>query len=130
GLAETPDEELSIFVPGEDDLVLRSDGPDIFEGVDDLAAGLHDMAVDRIIIAGADASGADAGATTADAESAEDGSGAGATGASSDTTTDAPGAVQASAMAALVCNFDVIVLSDSTTDLDGEPVDWMDAAEE
>jgi len=33
-------------------------------------------------------------------------------------------------MAALVCNFDVIVLSDSTTDLDGEPVDWMDAAEE
>jgi hypothetical protein len=130
GLAETPDEELSIFVPSEDDLVLRSDGPDIFEGVDDLAAGLHDMAVDRIIIAGADASGADAGATTAGAESAEDGSDTGATGASSDTTTDAPGAVQASAMAALVCNFDVVVLSDSTTDPQGELVTWTGAAVE
>ena len=96
-LADTPDEELSVFVPDEEDLVLRSDNPDIFEGINDLAPGLHDMAVDRIVIAGAD---------------------------------DAPGAVYASAMAALVCNFDVIVLSDSTTDLDGEPVDWMDAAEE
>lgn len=96
-LADTPDEELSIFVPDEEDLVLRSDNPDIFEGIDDLAAGLHDMAVDRIVIAGGDA---------------------------------APGAVYASAMAALVCNFDVIVLSDSTTDPTGEPVDWTDAAEE
>src|SRR5699024_4343329 len=96
-LADTPDEELIVFVPDEEDLVLRSDNPDIFEVINDLAPGLHDMAVDRIVIAGAD---------------------------------DAPGAVYASAMAALVCNFDVIVLSDSTTDLDGEPVDWMDAAEE
>lgn len=96
-LADTPDEELSIFVPDEEDLVLRSDNPDIFEGVSDLAAGLHDMAVDRIVIAGGD---------------------------------DAPGAVYASAMAALVCNFDVIVLSDSTTDPKGELVDWMPAAEE
>ncbi|MGO2859648.1 MAG: hypothetical protein ACTIC1_00725 [Brevibacterium sp.] len=96
-LAETEDEELSIFVPDEEDLVLRSDNPDIFEGVGDLAAGLHDMAVDRIVFAGAD---------------------------------DAPGAVYASAMAAIVCNFDVIVLSDSVTDPEGEPVDWMDAAED
>ena len=96
-LADTPDDELSVFVPDEEDLVLRSDNPDIFEGINDLAPGLHDMAVDRIVIAGAD---------------------------------DALGAVYASAMAALVCNFDVIVLSDSTTDLGGEPVDWMDAAEE
>ena len=120
-LAETPDEELSIFVPGEDDLVLRSDGPDVFEGVDDLAAGLHDMAVDRIIIAGADAGGVAAGARADGAESAADDSGADASGA-------APGAVQASAMAALVCNFDVVVLSDSTTDPQGELVTWADAA--
>ncbi|WP_209370288.1 isochorismatase family protein [Brevibacterium renqingii] len=96
-LAETPDEELSVFVPDEEDLVLRSEGPDVFDSISDLAPGLHDMAVDRIVIAGADA---------------------------------APGAVYGSAMAALVCNFDVIVLSDSTTDLKGEPVDWMDSAEE
>src|SRR5699024_2369495 len=96
-LADNPDEELSVFVPDAEDLVLRSDNPDIFEGINDLAPGLHDMAIDRIVIAGAD---------------------------------DAPVAVYASAMAALVCNFDVTVLSDSTTDLDGEPVDWMDAAEE
>ncbi|WP_209324268.1 isochorismatase family protein [Brevibacterium renqingii] len=96
-LAETPDEELSVFVPDEEDLVLRSEGPDVFDSISDLAPGLHDMAVDRIVIAGADA---------------------------------APGAVYASAMAALVCNFDVIVLSDSTTDLKGAPVDWMGSAEE
>src|SRR5699024_3765174 len=54
GLAEPPDEELSVFVPDEEDLVLRSDNPDIFEGINDLAPGLHDMAVDRIVITGAD----------------------------------------------------------------------------
>lgn len=98
-LADTPDEELSIFVPDEEDLVLRSDSPDVFEGVDDLAAGLHDLSVDRVIIAGADASSA-----------------------------GTPGAVYASAMAGLVCNFDVVVLSDSTTDPDGNLVAWGDAA--
>ncbi|SMX89986.1 Isochorismatase family protein [Brevibacterium iodinum ATCC 49514] len=98
-LADTPDEELSIFVPDEEDLVLRSESPDVFEGVDDLAAGLHDLSVDRIIIAGADASSA-----------------------------GTPGAVYASAMAGLVCNFDVVVLSDSTTDPDGSLVAWDDAA--
>lgn len=91
------DEEISVFGPDEEDLVLRSDNPDIFEGVDDLAAGLHDMAVDRIVIAGVD---------------------------------ENPGAVWASAMAALVCNFDVIVLSDSVVSAAGDPVTWAEAAEE
>lgn len=126
GLADTPDEEVSIFVPDEEDLVLRSNGPDVFEGVDDLAAGLHDMAVDRIIIAGADdtaeapsASASASADTDADADAPAD----------ADADADAPGAVYASAMAALVCNFDVIVLSDSTTDPHGELVTWTDAAE-
>lgn len=96
-VAERDDEELSIFGPDEEDLVLRSETPDIFEGIDDLAAGLHDLAVDRIVVAGAD---------------------------------DGPGSVWASAMAALVCNFDVIVLSDAVIDSDGRAVDWMAAAEE
>lgn len=96
-LVDADDEELSLFVPDEEDLILRSEDPDVFEGVGDLAAGLHDMAVDRIAIAGAD---------------------------------DFPGAVWASAMAALVCNFDVIVLSDAVIDPDGQPVTWMEAAEE
>ncbi|MCU4295995.1 hypothetical protein D3I60_02670 [Brevibacterium permense] len=142
-LVDTPDEELSIFVPDEEDLVLRSESPDVFEGVDDLAAGLHDLSVDRIIMAGADATAAmpDATAATpgADAETGEPGTGAGEVttdpaaqaegdadaGASSAGT---PGAVYASAMAGLVCNFDVVVLSDSTTDPDGNLVAWGDAA--
>ena len=33
-------------------------------------------------------------------------------------------------MAGLVCNFDVIVLSDSVIDAEGVPVTWMAAAEE
>lgn len=41
-----------------------------------------------------------------------------------------PGPVWASAMAGLVCNFDVIVLSDSVIDAEGVPVTWMAAAEE
>ncbi|MGC2939631.1 MULTISPECIES: hypothetical protein [unclassified Brevibacterium] len=107
-LVDTPDEELSIFVPDEEDLVLRSEIPDVFEGIDDLAAGLHDLSVDRVIIAGADA-------TTAAADD-------------SAPSVGAPGAVYASAMAALVCNFDVIILADSTTDPDGELVTWGDVA--
>ena len=39
------------------------------------------------------------------------------------------GSVRASAMAALVCNFDVIVLSDAVIDLEGQPVTWLDEAE-
>lgn len=95
-LTDREDAEISVFGPDEEDLVLRSDNPDIFEGVEDLAAGLHDMAVDRIVVAGVD---------------------------------DSPGAVWASAMAALVCNFDVIVLSDSVVDADGNPVAWAADAE-
>src|SRR5699024_12520315 len=53
-LADTPDEELSVFVPDAEDLVLRSDNPDIFEGINDLPPGLHDMAVASIVIDGAD----------------------------------------------------------------------------
>ena len=96
-LDEVGDEDLSIFGPDEEDLVLRTGNPDVFEGIGDLAAGLHDMAVDRIVIAGAD---------------------------------DAPGSVWASAMAGLVCNFDMIVLSDAVIDPEGNPVPWMGAAEE
>ena len=128
-LADTPDEELSIFVPDEEDLVLRSESPDVFEGVDDLAAGLHDLSVDRIIIAGADATagepGTGAGEVTTDpAAQAEGDADAGADASSAGT----PGAVYASAMAGLVCNFDVVVLSDSTPDPDGNLVAWGDAA--
>ena len=135
-LVDTPDEELSIFVPDEEDLVLRSESPDVFEGIDDLAAGLHDLSVDRIIIAGADATSATPGA---DANTGEPGAGAGsdATDPAAEAGGDAdasassastPGAVYASAMAGLVCNFDVVVLSDSTTDPDGKLVTWGDAA--
>ncbi|WP_167854469.1 hypothetical protein [Brevibacterium sp. S111] len=126
GLADTPDEEVSIFVPDEEDLVLRSNGPDVFEGVDDLAAGLHDMAVDRIIIAGADDTAEAPSASASASASADTDADAPA---DADADADAPGAVYASAMAALVCNFDVIVLSDSTTDPHGELVTWTDAAE-
>ncbi|MDN6330865.1 MAG: hypothetical protein L0J84_16195, partial [Brachybacterium sp.] len=53
-LVDIDDEELSIFVPDEEDLVLRSEKPDVFDGIRDLAPGLHDMGVDRIVIAGGD----------------------------------------------------------------------------
>ncbi len=135
-LADTPDEELSIFVPDEEDLVLRSESSDVFEGVDDLAAGLHDLSVDRIVIAGADATtgvpGADVstgarGVGTADSESGPAAQAGGDVDAST-SSASTPGAVYASAMAGLVCNFDVVVLSDSTTDPDGNLVTWGDAA--
>ncbi|MCF2572016.1 hypothetical protein [Brevibacterium sp. UCMA 11754] len=142
-LVDVDDEELSIFVPDEEDLVLRSEKPDVFDGIRDLAPGLHDMGIDRIVIAGGDVStvansedadapvdadvpdGADApdgvGSTDgADDADASDGTGAG----------DLPGSVRASAMAALVCNFDVIVLSDAVIDPEGQPVTWLDSAEE
>ncbi|SMX94132.1 hypothetical protein [Brevibacterium antiquum] len=136
-LVDVDDEELSIFVPDEEDLVLRSEKPDVFDGIRDLAPGLHDMGVDRIVIAGGDVStvgtSGDAdgpedvdssdGPDTADASddaAASDGTGAG----------ELPGSVRASAMAALVCNFDVIVLSDAVIDSDGRPVTWLDEAEE
>lgn len=107
-VADRADAELSIYGPDEDDLVIRSDVPDVFEGVDDLAAGLHDLAVDRLVIAGADAG---------------------------------PGAVWSTAMAGLVCNFDVIVLSDAVLGIEADPeagpgdgaaagVDWFPAAED
>lgn len=96
-LVEVDGEDLSIFGPDEEDLVLRSQSPDVFDGINDLAPGLHDMAVDRIVIAGGDAE---------------------------------PGSVWASAMAGLVCNFDIIILSDAVVDPEGRPVTWMDAAEE
>ena len=138
-LVDTPDEELSIFVPDEEDLVLRSESPDVFEGVDDLAAGLHDLSVDRIIIAGADATAGVPGtapggtstpatATTADGVVADPADQDGDDTGSSASSANVPGAVYASAMAALVCNFDVVVLSDSTTDPDGKLVTWSDAA--
>ena len=154
-LVDVDDEELSIFVPDEEDLVLRSEKPDVFDGIRDLAPGLHDMGVDRIVIAGGDvstvgtsgdaadpedvdhvddAAGPDDGdssdgpdtadgvdtAETSDGAGTSDGTGAG----------ELPGSVQASAMAALVCNFDVIVLSDAVIDPDGRPVTWLDVAEE
>ena len=132
-LVDTPDEELSIFVPDEEDLVLRSESPDVFEGVDDLAAGLHDLSVDRIIMAGADATvgvpvtGA-GGAPTADGVATDSTTQEEGDTSGSASSANTPGAVYASAMAALVCNFDVVVLSDSTTDPDGNLVAWGDAA--
>mgnify|MGYP000011637339 CR=1 FL=1 len=48
-----PEQPESLFEVGED-LGLVSESADAFDGVDDLAAGLHDLAVDRIIIGGAD----------------------------------------------------------------------------
>lgn len=39
----------------DDELVLVSDVPDVFEGIDDLAEGLDDLGVDRIIVAGSNA---------------------------------------------------------------------------
>lgn len=154
-LVDIDDEELSIFVPDEEDLVLRSEKSDVFDGIRDLAPGLHDMGVDRIVIAGGDVRGTeapddagDAGGTV-DAGDADDAAGADTrdgvdtaddsdSADGSDSTDDAddagagdlPGSVRASAMAALVCNFDVIVLSDAVIDAEGQPVTWLDDAEE
>lgn len=157
-LFDVADEELSIFVPDEEDLVLRSEKPDVFDGIRDLAPGLHDMGIDRIVIAGGDVSTVesfdavdtadiaddadvaddanvpvDAGAPVdADApDDADSTDGADDAGASDGTGAgDLPGSVRASAMAALVCNFDVIVLSDAVVDPEGQPVTWLDSAEE
>ncbi|TSI13263.1 hypothetical protein [Brevibacterium aurantiacum] len=136
-LVDVDDEELSIFVPDEEDLVLRSEKPDVFDGIRDLAPGLHDMGIDRIVIAGGDVS------TVANSEDADalDGAdapdGAGSTDGADDADApddtgagDLPGSVRASAMAALVCNFDVVVLSDAVIDPEGQPVTWLDSAEE
>ena len=63
--------EVSAVGAGEDDLIVDSDVPDAFEGVDDLADGLHDMAIDRVIITGFDGEAAQAtalGALASDLE--------------------------------------------------------------
>lgn len=130
-LVDVDDEELSIFVPDEEDLVLRSEKPDVFDGIRDLAPGLHDMGVDRIVIAGGDVSTVE---SFDDAEDEPDGTDDVDTSDDADTSNDAgagdlPGSVRASAMAALVCNFDVIILSDSVIDPEGQPVTWLDEAE-
>ena len=126
-LVDIDDEELSIFVPDEEDLVLRSESPDVFEGISDLAPGLHDMAIDRIVIAGGDITSEDADGEDSQG-GADDSDPAGAPDPADDG--DVPGSVRASAMAALVCNFDVIVLSDSVIDAEGQPVTWLDEAED
>lgn len=145
-LVDIDDEELSIFVPDEEDLVLRSEKSDVFDGIRDLAPGLHDMGVDRIVIAGGDVrrtetpDEADDAGDADDADSADDVAATHTrdgvdTAVDSDSADDAvagdlPGSVRASAMAALVCNFDVIVLSDAVIDPEGQPVTWLDDAEE
>lgn len=48
----------SVLGTTEDELVLVSAAPDAFEGVEDLAEGLDDLGVDRIIVAGSNARGA------------------------------------------------------------------------
>ena len=48
----------SVLGTTADELVLVSAAPDAFEGVEDLADGLDDLGVDRIIIAGSNARGA------------------------------------------------------------------------
>lgn len=130
-LVDIDDEELSIFVPDEEDLVLRSEKSDVFDGIRDLAPGLHDMGVDRIVIAGGDVKAAEAPDDAGDAGDADGTDDAD----SADDINDAvagelPGSVRASAMAALVCNFDVIILSDAVIDPEGQPVTWLDDAEE
>jgi len=63
--AETADDETapqpqidSVVGTREDELVLVSSVPDAFEGVEDLAEGLDDLGVDRIILAGSNGRGA------------------------------------------------------------------------
>lgn len=82
--------------PAEDDLVLESQLADAFDGVDELAQGLHEMNVDRIIIGGA----------------------------------DLRGALHETALAALACNFDLVVLADASVDDAGGQVEWLDEAAE
>ena len=48
----------SVLGTTEDELVLVSEAPDAFEGIEDLAEGLDDLGVDRIIVAGSNARGA------------------------------------------------------------------------
>ena len=48
----------SVLGTMDDELVLVSAAPDVFEGVEDLADGLDDLGVDRIIVAGSNGRGA------------------------------------------------------------------------
>lgn len=48
----------TVFGTGEDELVLVSEEPDAFEGVEELALGLDDLGIQRLIVAGSDARGA------------------------------------------------------------------------
>ncbi|GAA2003839.1 isochorismatase family protein [Brevibacterium samyangense] len=49
------DQPESVFVVDEEELGLVSPTSDAFDGIDDLAPGLHDLGVDRIVIGGVDA---------------------------------------------------------------------------
>lgn len=55
---ESRDESPTDLVPDAEDLVLEASVPDIFEGVDELAQGLDDLKVDRLVIGGVDTEGA------------------------------------------------------------------------
>lgn len=56
---ETPAQPReSVFGHGEEELAVHSDSADPFDSVEDLAPGLHDLSVDRIILAGSDTAGA------------------------------------------------------------------------
>ncbi|WP_029088461.1 isochorismatase family protein [Brevibacterium album] len=85
----------SVFGTGEDELVLVTVNADAFEGIEELAPGLGDLGVNRVIVAGG----------------------------------DARGAVQETAMAALVLGFEVILLADGVFAGDGEQVGWLPEAE-
>lgn len=93
---DAPPSPESVFGVGDDELGLVSASADGFDGVDELAEGLHDLAVDRIIVGGV----------------------------------DVQESVLHTAMAALACNFDVIVLADATRDYTGAAVGWLDSAAE
>ncbi|WP_349826775.1 hypothetical protein [Brevibacterium litoralis] len=98
------DTTTSVYEVGEDELGIASAEADAFDGIDDLAPGLHDLGVDRIVLGGVDAipqGGAPGGR----------------------------GAVYQTAMAGLALNFDVIVLGDATVTEMGPPVQWGDEAE-
>ena len=63
GADEAEDDDVqpqidSVVGTTADELVLVSAVPDAFEGVEDLAEGLDDLGVDRIIVAGSNARGA------------------------------------------------------------------------
>lgn len=85
----------TVFGTGEDELVLVTGNADAFEGIEELAPGLGDLGVNRVIVAGG----------------------------------DARGAVQETAMAALVLGFEVILLADGVFAGDGEQVGWLPDAE-